>query len=753
MNHPSPLAGPSSVLDEHGLTRRLEQLARSSVPTLGTYLKILLSRKWLVLAITLAIVILTAVALSFATPIYRAVAVVLIENQKTNVISIEGVSGQSVGSREFYQTQTEFIRSREVGLRVVEKLGLIDNPLFDPRGQSPGRLQTWLSRWTLTRGLVPEVGSGDLSDADATEKVVSVFKAALSVAPVRQSQLIEIRFDSPDPELAARISNETADSYITADLDARFNQQQAASRWLNDRLEQLGETLEKSELVLQSYREEIGLIVTPTPSMGGNVRTLDAASERLLQARIDRAQIEAIYSQVAKGSSGRYDVPTVFNNPAVVSARANVAEAQRKASEAAQSLGTSHPQYRTARADLSMAQENLRIQSEGVISSIEKQFEVARNTERQLEAAIAQSRGTIRDINRKEGRLNALEREVTTNRQIYEIFLSKVKETDATADFRNSVGRVVDRAVPPLTPVKPAVGQIMALAMLGGFVIACLLAIAVDQSVSVIRSVDDVAEKLAMPLIAAVPKLDKQAVLKLPRLQHEEPRSPFAEANRSALTGVNLSLMHVRHPIVGVTSSVPNEGKSTVALSLAIEHARTRKTLLIDADLRNPSIHRMLGMTESRHGLSELIRGAAPESCLMVAPEFGLSFLLAGAPSKDAQDLLIGERFTDILAQMQARYEMIIIDTPPLELVADALPIGVRCNGMVYVMKSGETPIPIARRGIQRLIAANVNVLGILLNQHDFSKAGRYYGEQTAYGKYGKTGYGKDIAYPGNASA
>lgn len=754
MNHPSPLPKSMRSMDpDGGFADKFGSLTRDTGPTLVSYLKILLSRKWLVLFTTLLIVALSAVAVNLVTPIYRAGSTVLIENSKTNIISIEGVGGVPTATREFHQTQTEFIRSREVGQRVVKKLGLATNPLFDPRQRPPSRLEEWLDRWDFTRRFIPEFVPPNLTDEEAHEYVVSRFKNALSIAAVRQSQLIEIRFESPDPMLSAQIANETAEAYITADLDARFNQQQTASRWLNERLEQLGRTLEQSERTLQQYREEIGLIATPTSSMGGNVRTLDSASEKLIQARIERAQVEQIYNQVSRRATNRYEVPTVFNNPAVVSARAAVAEAERKASEAAQSLGVAHPAYKSAQADLRLAEENLKRQAEGVISSIAKQYEVARNTERQLEATVASSRGSIQDINRKEGRLNVLERDVATNKQVYETFLSRVKETDATADFRNPVARIVDQAVPPLAPIKPPKLQLIGISALVGLVLAALLALAIEARVTVIRSVDDVSQKFGVPLIVAVPKVDRKTAQRLSRLQHEEPLSLFAEANRSALTGIKLSLMHVRHPIVGVTSSLPNEGKSTVALSLAVEHARTRKTLLIDADLRNPSVARLLSAPPEHFGLSELVRGAPLEHCLLDAPEFGLSILFAGQPTKNAQDLLVSPRFAEIIADLQTRFEMIIIDTPPLELISDALPIGLRCDGMVYVVKSGETPIPLARRGIARLLAARVNILGVLLNQHDFEKAGRYYGEHTGYGQYGKyANYGKDVTY-GNAPA
>ena len=196
--------------------------------------------------------------------------------------------------------------------------------------------------------------------------------------------------------------------------------------------------------------------------------------------------------------------------------------------------------------------------------------------------------------------MNVLERDVATNQQIYQTFLARVKETDATSDFRNPIARVVDPAVPPIVPVKPPKAQVVLLAALLGALLAAMTAIALDQKSAVIRSTDEVEEKLGAPLLVAAPMVDAKLAAELPRMQHDQPQSLFAEAMRSALTGVRLTLMHVDRPIVAVTSTLPGEGKSTVALNFAIEQARTKKTLLIDADMRKPSIAKMLGVPTPR---------------------------------------------------------------------------------------------------------------------------------------------------------
>lgn len=726
-----PMAEPPGMPPRPGTT-----LTRTPAPTFSTYLSIVRERKWLVLGTAAAVTLLATVAVNLMTPIYQASATLLIENSKRSVVPLEEIYGVPAGSREFFQTQAEFMRSREVGIRVIKALGLENNPLFNPE----------LDAEQKDENAGGEDGADkpkELSQEALEEQVLIRYKAGLDISPIKNSQLVEIRFESPDPVLAAKIANQTAESYITADLDARFDMQQTASRWLNDRLNQLRTDLENAEANLQAYREEIGLVSTPTSSLGGNERQLDSSSDRLIAARVERQRLEQVYHQVQKGSRNRYDVPEVFNNPAVVAARAAEANAEKRMAEVAGSLGTSHPAYQAAQAELNQARASLRRQSESVIASISKAYEVARQSELALEKEVAASKGNIQEINRKEGKLNVLQREVATNQQIYQTFLAKVKETNATADFQNPIARVVDPAVPPLLAAKPPKPQIILLAALMGTLLGAMLAISREQKNAVIRSSDEVHEKLGAPLLVAVPKLQGDEAKKLPMLQHLEPQHLYSESVRSALTGVRLSMIGVERPVIAFTSTLPAEGKSTMAASFAIEQGRTKRTLLIDCDMRKPAIRRMLNVPENTRGLSDLLHGAPIENCVLPLPDLGISVLVAGTKARNAHDLVMSPGFADTIERLKEHFELIVIDTPPLELVSDALPIGAQATGLIYVVKAGSTLVPMVRRGLDRLAAANVRILGVILNSHDFEKAGRYYGEYSAYGEsYGQGYYG-----------
>lgn len=684
--------------------------------SLNAYMGIFGEHKWWVLGTAMAATVLATVVVNLMTPLYRASATLLVENSQRRVIDFEELAGVPAASREFFQTQAEFMQSREVGIRVIKALDLTKNPLFGKGAD--------------------ESASDDRTRSILQEKVLDRYQRHLEIVPVKNSQLIQIRYELPDPVLASKIANQTAESYITAELDARFEQQQNASRWLTDRLNQVRGDLEKAENVLQNYREEIGLVATPGAALGGNEQKFTSLTEQLIAARLERSRAEQIYRQVAPGVRNRFHVPEVFNNPAVVTARTAESVAEQKMADIASSLGPSHPAYKTAKAELDIARANLRRQSEGVIASIAKTYEAAVRAEKELEKEAASSKGNIQDINRKEGHLNVLQREVDTAQQIYQTFLARVKESNATADFQTPIARVVDPAVPPITAVKPPKLQIILIALLLGTLLGMALAVIRERRNAVIRSSDDVQEKLGAQLLVAVPRLPESDAQRLPQLQHFEPQSTFAESIRSAVTGIRLSMMEVSHPVISVTSTVPGEGKSSIACAIAIEQARTRKTVLIDTDMRKPSLRRMLGISSNQKGLSDIFAGENIQNCIVYVSELNLWVITSGSRKvRHGHDLLMSSRFAWIISQLRESFELVVMDTAPIELISDALPVGRQSDGMIYVVSSGNTLLPMVRRGMDRLKTTGIPMLGVILNHHDFEKASRYYGEHSAYGK------------------
>ena len=736
-----PSLAPRAIPQPGDRGRELARIGQSATPALVQAWRLIQARKTLILGIALAIALTTALVVFQLTPIYRSAATVLVETNKNKVVSIEEIYGGVSANREYFQTQVDFLRSRDVGLRVIRQLQLTANPEFDPRQN-----QSWLS------GLLQRFSS-DSEERDSQEylesRVLSQYLRQLSVTQMRQSQLIEVAFESPDPVLASRVANAVADQYIRADLDARFEMTQKANTWLNERLGVLKGKLDQSERAVQRYRDEQGIVEGRNTTQGSAGRQLDELSQRLVQAKITRSQAEQVYSQVRAGASNRFQVPAVFNSPSVARARELETAAETKLTEIAQRVGTQHPQYLAAQNELLSARQNTIRQSEAVIASLAKDYEVAAGTERALEDSLAKARNSLQAFNRKEIDFDSLSREADSNRQIYQTFLSRTKETGATGDFLTPVARVIDPAVVPLNPVKPPKMQLIGIGLLAGLIVGLIAASVRERMNDVIRSSSDIQSELQQPMLAALPLLPTTQAERSSMVQIEQPTSLYAESVRTILTEAQLASLDVPKPIFVFTSTLPGEGKSTLAINFALEQARSKRVLLIDMDLRRPTVAEKLGLPRDSRGTTDyLTRREEAARCIYSVESMHLSVMPAGKIRPNAHELLSSPHFAERIRSLESQFDVIAIDCPPMQIVSDALLISSICTGVIYVVKSGTTPVPLIRRNLDRLAAGGVHVIGVALNGHDFDRAEKYYGDYSSYTKYG---YESAYQAPANA--
>ena len=583
-----------------------------------------------------------------------------------------------------------------------------------------------------------------LDEAAVETQVLRQFAERLSVEPVRQSQLIKVSFDAHDASLAAAVANATAQAYIQADLDARSNINQYAGQQINERLAELKAALNASETALQAYRDREGMLDNKSTVLGGTARQLDELTQKLVEARVRRTEAEQAYNQVKAGEATNYEsVPGVVKSASVQRAKEVEAEAEKKLAEVSQRYGPDHPKFLAANSDLTAARANTRRQIQNLVASIVKEYEAAQATESAIQQALSQSKGTIQSLNRKEIQLGMLEREAATNRQLYQAFLSRFKETSASRNAQISNARVIDAAVPALTPIRPAKTRTVLVATALTLLLGMLGAVLRYRLNVTVQTSDDVENKLHRPLLAALPILPRrrngnhgQAVL-------DRPHDLYAESIRVASTGVMLSGLHTAHDIVTVTSSVLGEGKSTFAINFAYSQAKTKRVLLIEGDMRRQVFEKAMILAAGQKGLSELLSGSGTlEECLLQLEGMDLHVIAAGQVQPagpvppNPQELLASRKFSDLLATLRARYDMIIIDCPPVQLVSDALIIGAQSTGLIFVVKADETPVPLARKALRRIAAADIPIFGVVLNQQDFKKAEKYYGEYSGYGKY-----------------
>jgi polysaccharide biosynthesis transport protein len=696
-------------------------------------------RKWPVLGLATALAALGAAVAFSMTPVYRSTATVLIEPGKPKFLSMEDMLGGAMQTKEHYQTQVEILKSREVALRTVNSMKLWTDTQFDPRKDEVG----------ATGKLKALVGLSssekEWTDETLANSAVKPVMLNLSVEPVRLSQLVKVSFDSPDAKLAARVANDVAANYIDSDRDAKFKLAQGLNGWLEKRATTLRENLLASEKALQAYREEKGLINLSGSAQGLAGMQISEANQRLAEARAKRMQLEGTYSMVASsGGAGNGDysnVPAIANNPSVQLAVQQEGAAQKLVAELSENLGPNHIKMQEAQSSLAAAQRYLAQQRKTAARSLVQEYTLARQAEKSLEMALASATGGVQDVNRKEFQLQVLEREVSSNKQLYDLFMSRAKEMDAGSDLQAAIARVVDPAVVSTIPVRPNKGQIILVAFVLGLMLGAMGAVLLERMDNTIKGSESAEIKLQQPVLAVLPALTGEALDNVATMFLREPNSHHAEAIRTARTGIQLSNVDQRHRLIMVTSSVPSEGKTSTSINLALALAQTKRTLLIDADMRRPQVGIRLGMAANAKGLSNLVTGSETlKDCVHQIEGSSLLVMPSGDIPPNPLDLLVSQRFKDVLRHLQPQLDFIIIDTPPVELVSDAVAVAPMTTSTIYVVRATETPVPVIRKGLSRLQRAGANIMGVIVNGLNFDDAQRYYGE-SVNGGYGNTYY------------
>jgi succinoglycan biosynthesis transport protein ExoP len=698
------------------------------------YWRAIAKRRWSILGLTVVVAILAALVVSAMRPIYRGTATLLIEQGKSKIVSIEEVYSQGLIQREYYQTQVEILKSEDLARKVIQKLKLSTHPDFDPRQAEA----SWLSRLTGPRDL------SQITEEDAIKSAVGRFKRDVAVQLVRNSQLAQISFNSFDRELAAKVPNVLAETFIESDLDARMAMTQKASEWLRERMGELRSKVDASEKSLQDYRDRERIIDSKGLAMSGAGKQLEELTRSLVEARQKRAEAESAYSMVQQIKGGRvqaaYDsVPAVLNNPLVQRMREIEGEADRRLSDAAKRYGPEHPKMIQARAELDAAKENTRRQIEVVVGGLSRAYEAARANETAVERALGQSKADIQGINRKEFQLGVLEREVQQNRNLYDMFVNRLKETSATGDIQTTIARVVDPATVPASPFAPNRNQIVAIAAVVTLVIAAMLALLLDRLSNTLNSTTDVERRLGVPALGILHKIKgfikKGFISELAFFN--DTQSTFAEAVRTVRTSVLMSALDDPHKIVVITSSVPEEGKTTLSFNLACALGQVKKVLLVDGDLRRPKIGRLVGRDPKTPGLADLVAGQAQVSqCVFFDERSGIHILPAGTVPPNPLELLSSKRFKDVLTKLKEAFDIVIVDSAPLQLVSDAQVLSQFATSVIYVVKADSTPYQVAQNGLKKLRRVNAPLLGVVLNQLDIEKAEKYYGEYSGYKSY-----------------
>lgn len=687
------------------------------------YVRILYKRRWTA-GTAFLIVLASVTTYTFTvTPIYEARTRLLIEAEGPNVINFTEVIDEQRTKADYYQTQYNILQSRQLARRTIDALQLWDSPHFGGQARA-GVLATLF-------GKKPAAAAGQPSAGETSEqsRVIDRFLDELTISPIRNSRLVDLKYRLSDPDLAMRIVNAIAKNYIDQNLEYKFLASKEASDWLGDRLSEERRQVETAEAALQRYREQNGISLQDRENIV--VQKLADLNAAVTQAKTERFQKEALYNQLQSlgGKNGPIDTfPAILSNSYIQQQKAELAQLQSQQSQLSEKLGDKHPEIIKIKTAIQLAQAKLDGEIAKVVQSVRNEYLAAVAKENSLTRALEQQKSEALAMNRKAIDYNVLERDVQSSKQIYESLLQRAKETGVSGELKTSNIRVVDAAERPRTPASPNKLLNVTLAMCGGGILAVGLAFFFEYVDSRIKTPDEIRSHLGLSPLGMVPAIEPDTWKGgAPLISNGVPPG-FAEAIRAIRTNVLFSSAEEGARTLVITSTGPGEGKTLIAANLAIGLAQAgQRVLLIDADMRCPRVHDVFSQKQEP-GLSNLMVGhAAPSACIRKSSVLGLWLLTSGRVPPNPAELLGSQRFREFIRSLRDHFDSVIIDSPPALAVTDAAVAASVSTGVVFVIGAEMTSRQAAKVALQQLENAHPRILGAVLNRVELERNAYYY--------------------------
>ena len=751
------LGGPVAWATLAGAPRTLDpatQVTEPGEPDDEDLWAVLKRRRGTIFLVFVLTVLATGVWVVTTRPVYTATAMLRVDTAEPRVLTFDDVVNQTDPQRDALQTHQRLLQSRTLANRVIRRLSLGTHPDFQDDPES----QPWIDRARLwVRGLLaswpprpPASDPGGGSDLVVESPLTKVFLGRLSVEPVRGSRLVAVSFDSHDPVLAARVVNTLSDTFVAQTHEFRSDTSRYASAFLNKQLAEARTRLEAAEEKLNAFLKANGItFVSPGTLMGRGgggtdrqdliTQQLAILSDALLKARGDRIAKESLVQQAQEENVDA--LPAVLQSALMVKLKGELAALELEHRQLGQTFRPEYPRMRQLQEGISERQTQIRAEIRRIVSALKTDHQAALQNERQIERVMNDQRAQALKLGDKMVEYNILRRDTDSSRELYTMLLTRLKETQISGDLLTSPISIVDRAEIPLQPSHPrktmAILLSSALGLLGG---VCLAFIS-ERRDRRLTKVEGLERLFGVPALGLVPRLGRFGGSSARRywlhsgrppvalVTHLESTSRFAESCRSLRTNLLYSMPDGPPRTVMVTSLVSGDGKTAMAVNLAVSLARlgSGEVLLVDGDLRHPEVHMILNVQRSP-GLSTFLAGQADLSRVIRSTDVPhLAVIPAGGQPDDPGDLLASRRLGQGLAGLAERFEHIIFDTPPLLCVSDALNLAPRLDGVVLVLRHGRANRDDVDDAIQRLLAVRANLLGVVVNGVADGALGRRY--------------------------
>lgn len=733
----SPDSLAQAPIDKDGVSKASASTGRVDV---REFLRMLNRRKWQLVGIAAIVCAVTGSVLVQLTPEYRATALVMLDTRKAKVTNTTDVLGGLSVDIAAVQTEIEVLKSASLLGRVVDKLNLEKDPEYG--AIHPGVFAAFAAmlreeyvRWL---GKMATEGAPQLTDNGPRARAIVLLSHNIQIATRGRSYVIGISIDSVDPAKAKRIVDAITDYYLVDQLQAKFDANKRATDFFDERLQELKTKVSAAESAVAAFREKSGLTLAKESTVTS--QSLSELNSQLNQARAQRADRESrliALKEAARNPKTLGGITEVLANPLISSLRAQEAEVARRIGDLNQRYGESHPRLLQARAEQAQIQGRIAAEVAKIVSSLQGDAEAAKAKEEELRAQVSRLEQQAGGLGQSEVQLHQLEREAQSTRAVYEDFLKRFKELREQQDIQQPDARVLSAATVPPAPVYPRYGLTMILALAGGLILGSIVISIIERLDGGFRNGDQIEHLTGRAMVGMVPELSKSTLSGLApaRFVVEKPTSAYAESLRSVYTAMTLGSLDQPPRVIMVTSSLPGEGKSTFACSLANLMARSnpdKRIIVVDCDLRRSSVVKTLRVPDTQGTLDEYLSGAkALEQIIGRDTESGLYYVPARTNTPNSAEILSSNAMHSFMSLLSQQFDRVFLDTPPVMAVSDARITAQLADYIVFLVRWEQTAREQAINALKLIRDLRKNI-GVVLSQVNVRRHARY-----GYGDYG----------------
>jgi len=697
---------------------------------LRDYWKVLQKRRWSILACLLITVITTAIVTFAMRPIYRGTTTIQINKESSQIVDFKEILAINTMDLDYYQTQYKILESRSLAKRVIQALGLSNHPEFLPRNEN-SPFQNWrsnllahVSDWLASPNQKRESLSGNTKEMADETRIIDEFLDKLKIEPIRNSRLVKIHFDSHYPDLATKISNLLAATYVKQNLETRFTATEQAKEWLTGQLGDLKGKVEKSDEALQAFGSKHD-IISLEEKENIVMRRLSELNEALAKAETERMAKEALYQQTQGQNSDA--LPAILENKLVQELKQTAIQLEAQYVKNSETLfKPDWPEMKRLKEQMDTVQNRLNSEIKKIVAGLKNEYDSSLQKELLLRQAFEEQKAKAMEMQQNAIQYNILKREADTNKELYRGLLQRMKEAGVSAGITASNIQVVDQAEMPTKPFKPNKELNLLLASVVGLFLGVGLAFFLEHLDDTVKTPEDLEGVIQLPSFGIVPEaaherrrlMESSNSCPVELITSGHPKSMLSEAYRSIRTSILLSTSGSPPRTIAISSPNPGEGKTTTVINTAIALSQTGvPVVVIDGDMRKPRLHKIFGK-ENGVGLSNFLSGNAELDSVIKNSEIpNLYYIPSGPIPPNPSELLGSALFKDMIEGLGNRFNHLVIDCPPLLAFSDSVIISTNVDGVIMVVIDGKTPRETLQRSKEVLLQVDARILGVVINR------------------------------------